>query len=284
MMLTLSTNNKLGFIDGFIHVPAPNAVEYKFWERCNDLVISWLLLNLEESIVKSVLFMRTAREIWLDLEERFGYASIAQVYSLEQQLAEITQGQDSVSEFFTKIKTLWDGVNDVSHLSHCTCNACTYNLTQRLQQKQQEHGVLQFMMKLSDTFAAVRGNVLMMQHLPNIAQTYRLFAQEERHKELSNITSQTEAMAFVADRRRFPNQSQDQRNYFKSNVSATQNRFNNSGVNAKRGTKPNYFCTHCKISGHSVERCFKIHGYPPGFQARQDKKFAALSQSSQNDF
>ncbi|KAL8111231.1 hypothetical protein AgCh_019082 [Apium graveolens] len=166
MMLTLSAKNKLGFIDGSIHVPAPNAVEYRLWERCNYLVISWLMFTLEESIAKSVLFMRMAREIWLDLEERFGYALIAQVYSLEQQLAEITQGQDSVSEFFTKIKILWGGVNDASPLPHCTCNA---------------------------------GNVLMMQLLPNIAQTYRLFAQEERHKELSNITSQTEAMAFVAD-------------------------------------------------------------------------------------
>lgn len=26
----------------------------------------------------------------------------------------------------------------------------------------------------------------------------------------------------------------------------------------------NLFCDHCKISGHTIQRCYKIHGYPPG--------------------
>lgn len=40
----------------------------------------------------------------------------------------------------------------------------------------------------------------------------------------------------------------------------------------KKG-KPNYFCSHCNIPGHSIERCFKIHGFPPGFS--RDRKVAA---------
>lgn len=23
-------------------------------------------------------------------------------------------------------------------------------------------------------------------------------------------------------------------------------------------------CTHCKMSGHSIDTCYKVHGYPPG--------------------
>ncbi|XP_074374804.1 uncharacterized protein LOC141715228 [Apium graveolens] len=89
MMLTLSTKNKLGFVNGTVPVPASNSAEYKYWQRCNNLVISWILFNLEEHIGKSLLFLSTAREIWKDMENRFGYASMAQVYSLEQQLLEI---------------------------------------------------------------------------------------------------------------------------------------------------------------------------------------------------
>lgn len=33
-----------------------------------------------------------------------------------------------------------------------------------------------------------------------------------------------------------------------------------------------YFCTHCKINGHSVDRCFKLHGYPPNFKGPKDIK------------
>lgn len=62
------------------------------------------------------------------------------------------------------------------------------------------------MMKLSEEFAVVRGNVLMMHPISTISQAYRVFAQEERHKEISHLTSQTEAMAFYADKMRFNNQ------------------------------------------------------------------------------
>lgn len=50
----------------------------------------------------------------------------------------------------------------------------------------------------------------------------------------------------------------------------------NSGANSsfKKSKKPgaNYFCTHCKVQGHSVDRCFKLHGYPAGFTGFKDKK------------
>lgn len=45
---------------------------------------------------------------------RFGYTSIDKVYSLEQQLLGFNQGSDTISEFFTKIKTLWDNLNDAN--------------------------------------------------------------------------------------------------------------------------------------------------------------------------
>lgn len=43
------------------------------------------------------------------------------------------------------------------------------------------------------------------------------------------------------------------------------------------GNKPgsNYYCTHCKVHDHSIDRCFKIHGYPPNFN--KDKKIDAAA-------
>lgn len=176
MMLTLSTKNKLGFINGSIPMPRSTDVLFKQWERCNDLVISWILFNLDEVIAQSVLNMRTDKEIWDDIEERFGIASLTQIYSLEQQLLELKQGTDSVSEFYTKIRTIWDGITDVDPLLNCTCNKCTCGLTQRLQQKQQQQRMLQFIMRLNEQFAVIKGNVLMMQPIPTVSQVYRLFA------------------------------------------------------------------------------------------------------------
>lgn len=55
-MLTLLTKNKLGFLNGTISAPASSSPTYKAWELYNDLVISWILYNLDENTARSVLF------------------------------------------------------------------------------------------------------------------------------------------------------------------------------------------------------------------------------------
>jgi len=40
------------------------------------MVLCWLLNSLSESIRNSVLYFKTARELWCDLEERFGQSNI----------------------------------------------------------------------------------------------------------------------------------------------------------------------------------------------------------------
>lgn len=40
-----------------------------------------------------------------------------------------------------------------------------------------------------------------------------------------------------------------------------------------------YFCTHYKIHGYSYERCFKVHGYPPGFKGFKVKKVPETAQN-----
>ena len=87
----------------------------------------------------------------------------------------------------TNMKTLWVGLTDANPLPACVCHncPCCANLVQKIKKREQEQRLLQFMMKLNDKFASVRANILMMHPLPQVSQAYRLFAQEERHKEIS---------------------------------------------------------------------------------------------------
>lgn len=204
MLLTLSAKNKVGFVNGTYTKPIDEfSAEYKAWERCNDLVCSWILFNLDESIASSVMFLRSAKEIWSDLEERFGYTSLAQVYALEQKLADITQGNQSISEFFTSIKSIWDAIDEAYPLPYCTCNKCTCNLTKKIFERHHEKMVIQFMMKLNDSFGTIRGNMLMMPSLPKATEAYRMFAQEEKHREISQVSNNTESIAFFAEKRKY---------------------------------------------------------------------------------
>lgn len=80
---------------------------------------------------------------------------MTQVYSLEQQLSELHQGSYNFSEFFTKIKTIWDAMSDANPLPQCTCSKCTYNLEHRVYQMQQDQRMIWCMMKLSEDFTVV---------------------------------------------------------------------------------------------------------------------------------
>jgi len=43
------------------------------------------------------------------------------------------------------------------------------------------------------------------------------------------------------------------------------------------------FCDHCKMSGHIVQRCFKIHGYPPGHRLYRGRRLAASVTHDQDE-
>lgn len=106
MLISLSAKSKKGFIDRSITKPAIVDNTHKAWERCNSMLISWLLMVLDPNIARSVLYFITAREIWLNLEERYGQPSGTMMFSLQQSLHEMRQGQDNISSYFTKIKML----------------------------------------------------------------------------------------------------------------------------------------------------------------------------------
>lgn len=63
ILISLSAKNKLGFIDGTLPAPATTDVAWNLWNRCNDMVTSWLLNSLSKSIADSVLYSKTAQDL-----------------------------------------------------------------------------------------------------------------------------------------------------------------------------------------------------------------------------
>jgi len=54
----------------------------------------------------------------------------------------------------------------------------------------------------------------------------------------------------------------------------------NGSMNRQRKDRP--VCTHCKI--HTVDKCYKLHGYPPGYKTKQERaNNVANSVTTQND-
>lgn len=55
------------------------------------------------------------------------------------------------------------------------------------------------------------------------------------------------------------------------------NKYKKNEKYASGNKKPNsaFFCEHCKVHGHTMDRCRKVHGYPPGFKSNSWKKEAS---------
>ncbi|KAI3820683.1 hypothetical protein L1987_08231 [Smallanthus sonchifolius] len=91
MSIALSAKNKLGFVDGTVVRPT-SSPNLELWKRCNDMVISWILNTLSSDI---------------------SYSS----------LSAISQGNDDVATYFTKIKSIWDEINEIEPIPPFTCGA-----------------------------------------------------------------------------------------------------------------------------------------------------------------
>ena len=63
----LSSKNKVGFVDGTVVQPAADSPLFPYWQRCNDLVASWILNSLHKDISGSILYCNTATEMWTEL-------------------------------------------------------------------------------------------------------------------------------------------------------------------------------------------------------------------------
>ena len=72
MRRALHTKNKLAFITGTISQPTDQEDPlFDLFEQCNELVVSWLQNSVSNSIRSSITFVDNARDIWLDLQDRF---------------------------------------------------------------------------------------------------------------------------------------------------------------------------------------------------------------------
>ena len=104
MEIALIAKNKLGFVLGTCGQPGSTSPLFSQWDRCDKMVISWLLHAVEKSISNSILFSNSSRQIWIDLEQMFGQSDGTKFFQIKRHLYSITQGNRDIACYFTEIK------------------------------------------------------------------------------------------------------------------------------------------------------------------------------------
>ncbi|XP_070040888.1 uncharacterized protein [Nicotiana tomentosiformis] len=171
VLIALSAKNKVGFINGTVAPPPVTSKDYQPWLRCNDMVTSWLLNSLSKEIGDNVIYSNSAREMWINLEHRFGQSNGAKLYHLQKELSSLSQGTSDIASYFTKLKRLWDELDSLNSNVKCTCT-CICEGKEMLEKSQEDERLIQFLMGLNEAYGQARGNILMMNPLPNINHAY----------------------------------------------------------------------------------------------------------------
>ncbi|XP_050136318.1 uncharacterized protein LOC126612060 [Malus sylvestris] len=240
MSIALSAKNKLGFVDGSVEQPSAKTkpTESALWQRCNDMILMWIINTLSSNLATSVVYMTTAKDVWDDLRERFSQQNVSRLFEIQRELARLTQSQQPINVYFTKLKGLWDEMDSYQTLKPCSCGAVQSNNEQVERTK-----VLQILMGLDDSYSAIRGQILLIQPLPSIRSVYSMLTQEEKQRGMAVGPGLVEPAAMVVQTNRGNN--------------------GNHGKGRSSERKPLH-CSYCDKDHHVIETCWKLHGYPPG--------------------
>ncbi|XP_022853468.1 uncharacterized protein LOC111374937 [Olea europaea var. sylvestris] len=249
MIIALSVKNKLAFIDGTITKPDDSKAELiNAWIKNNNMVITWILNSISKEISASVIYASTAHEIWNDLKDRFQQKNGPCIFQLRRDLMNLTQDQSSVSVYFTKIKNIWEELSN--YRPTCSCGKCTCGGVKESNNYYQMEYMMAFLMGLHNSFSQIRGQLLLMYPLPSINKVFALVSQEENQRRINTDQNREATFAFKSNNVKMTTGFEAYSN---------KPRFGSTGYIKK---KERAYCAYCNIHGQSIDKCYKIHGYP----------------------
>ena len=118
----LSAKNKLKLIKDVIPQPSESDPTFASWILSNNMVASWFVHSVFVPIRKSLTWMEKTLDVWNDLKARFSQGDLSRISDIQMEASSINQGDLSVSDYFTKLRVIWDELVNF-RLDHvCTCN------------------------------------------------------------------------------------------------------------------------------------------------------------------
>ncbi|XP_059306197.1 uncharacterized protein LOC132057585 [Lycium ferocissimum] len=213
VLIALSAKNKLGFITS-------TSYTIQLHHICN--------LGVGAEIADSVIYSRTAKELWVSLEHRFGQTNGAKLYHLQKELSRLVQGTSKA----------------------------------KFEKSQENEKLIQFLMGLNDSYSQDENQkeTYMSPLIPSDSSSFMVGGQYKRGKQPQSLSSNI----------------QRTNNYPRVNNPRPTSRFPKQIARFK-GKKskynPNVSYTHYGKTGHTVNDCYRLIGFPDDFQFINERNY-----------
>ncbi|GJT17301.1 ribonuclease H-like domain-containing protein [Tanacetum coccineum] len=151
----------------------------------------------------------------------------------------LKQNGSSIADYYHKLNALWKQYDAMIELPKCVCNA-----SNGFKKHNQLLKLMQLLMGLDDSYMQIRCSILSRKVLPDVRSVMLPFL----------VRSLTELLLVVYTRPLRPNNLDNNRQGGSSCMN-----------NNRQGGGSDLVCENCGFNGHTIDRCFKIIGYPVDF-------------------
>ncbi|KAK6138412.1 hypothetical protein DH2020_027843 [Rehmannia glutinosa] len=180
-------------------------------------------------------------------DERYNQGHGPRIYQLKGELYEFRQGSLSVTDYYAKLKGIWDQLDQFTKTNTCACGSKCSTLI-NMQEERDNEKVYKFLMGLDDRYGTVRSNIISTEPLPSLTHCFAMISREELQlKAGQREDPRIQAAAFIS-KGKF-----DQKNH------VGEGRTPADGI---------VTCEYCQRPGHDKSRCFEIIGYPEHWKNR----------------
>ncbi|KAL2247639.1 UNVERIFIED_CONTAM: hypothetical protein Sindi_2616200 [Sesamum indicum] len=241
----LTAKMKIDFIDGSAIRPPVNTDEFKRLNRIDSMVTTWILNCMTKDLAESFMYVGSARELWVELEARYGESNSPLIYQLQREIGEVTQGNMSVTEYYTKLKRLWDELMCLAPMPKCVCTNCTCEVNKSMADMVASNQLIQFLVGLNSVYDQARSQILLLEPLPTVTKAYSMLIRMEKQMNLGSMENNGGAAFQVKGQ-----------SYKKKPVT----------------DKRHMICDHCQKPGHTKDSCFKLHGIPDWYKEMGEQR------------
>lgn len=218
------------------------------------MVVSWMRNSTVPQIRSSLMYMESAAQIWSDLHDRFSQGNKARIYELKHQLFSLKQGANDVNTYYTQLRIIWDEFVDSQPKVWCKCGNCRCDSAQEWRNFQQDDLTMHFLMGLNDSYSQLRSQFLSRDPFPPLAKLFSLVVQEERQRDLGAVSYPISPSLPLSE---------------------SPSMLANAAQAHPHRLKDKLYCTHCHKTNHTVDKCFQLHGFPPGFPRGRGRGFSS---------
>ncbi|KAK9740849.1 hypothetical protein RND81_03G065400 [Saponaria officinalis] len=254
----LAAKNKLSFVTGDLPKPDEKSKDCQKWLQVDFTVSSWILNSIVSSLSQEFNYVHSSKQLWDDLKEQYGQSDGTMHYEIGKELYNLQQGNLSISEYYGKMRRLWEDLLDIEGYPECSCGIlekCTCNLLKKVVDAENRRRLIQFLMGADSAYDQIKQLLLAQDPLPTINHALSRLIQAERQRKFSDFAVMTEESSALLVHKNYQSPVQKQ---FSHNMSYQQNKDQRKDYRDTRRIRGTLYCKYCKKDNHDIENCYRL--------------------------